>query len=73
MVIGVRARSGSGRAEAVQGAMWRGEVVKENIEHHIEEEEEDNMFPKARGIFSREELQQLGAVKAGKKKEFLDA
>jgi hemerythrin superfamily protein len=47
-------------------------VLKENIEHHIEEEE-DNMFPKARGIFSREELQQLGTLMADRKKAFLDA
>ena len=35
-------------------------VLKENIEHHIEEEE-GNMFRLARGIFSREELRLLGA------------
>ena len=35
-------------------------VLKENIEHHIEEEEHE-MFPTARAIFSREELNDLGA------------
>jgi hypothetical protein len=35
-------------------------VLKENIEHHIREEER-NMFRLARGIFSREELRQLAA------------
>ena len=35
-------------------------VLKENIEHHIQEEE-GNMFRLARGIFSREELRMLGA------------
>ena len=35
-------------------------VLKENIEHHIEEEE-GNMFRLARGIFSREELRLLAA------------
>ena len=35
-------------------------VLKENIEHHIKEEER-LMFPLARGIFSREELRALGA------------
>jgi hemerythrin-like domain-containing protein len=35
-------------------------VLKENIEHHIQEEE-GNMFRLARGIFSREELRVLGA------------
>lgn len=35
-------------------------VLKENIEHHIQEEEGE-MFRVARGIFSREELQELAA------------
>ena len=35
-------------------------VMKENIEHHIEEEEGD-MFVKARQIFDADELEQLGA------------
>jgi iron-sulfur cluster repair protein YtfE (RIC family) len=34
-------------------------VLKENIEHHIEEEEAD-MFPTARAVLSREELDDLG-------------
>jgi hypothetical protein len=34
-------------------------VLKENIEHHIKEEEGE-MFRIARGIFSREELRELG-------------
>jgi hypothetical protein len=34
-------------------------VLKENIEHHIQEEE-GNMFRLARGIFSRDELRDLG-------------
>jgi polyhydroxyalkanoate synthesis regulator phasin len=39
------------------GAKWS--VLKENIEHHIEEEEDD-MFKKARQIFDRAELVELG-------------
>ncbi len=35
-------------------------VMKENIEHHIEEEEDD-MFVKARDVFDRDELDSLGA------------
>jgi hypothetical protein len=35
-------------------------VLKENVEHHIKEEE-GNMFRLARGIFSREELRELAA------------
>jgi hemerythrin-like domain-containing protein len=34
-------------------------VAKENLEHHIEEEESD-MFKKSRQIFSDEELEQMG-------------
>ena len=34
-------------------------VAKENLEHHIEEEEGD-MFKKSRQIFSDEELEQMG-------------
>jgi hemerythrin-like domain-containing protein len=34
-------------------------VMKENIEHHIEEEEGE-MFPKARQVFDKAELEDLG-------------
>lgn len=34
-------------------------VLKENIEHHIEEEE-DSMFPTARSVLSRADLEELG-------------
>lgn len=47
-------------------------VLKESLEHHIEEEEGE-MFRKARGIFSRDELQELAVrmkdvTKAGRKR-----
>ena len=35
-------------------------VMKENIEHHIEEEE-GQMFPQARQVFDRQELEELAA------------
>ena len=35
-------------------------VMKENIEHHIEEEEGE-MFKQARSVFDRQELEDLGA------------
>jgi len=35
-------------------------VLKESLEHHIEEEE-SHMFPSARQVLTREELQSLGA------------
>ena len=38
----------------------KAEVMKENIEHHIEEEEGE-MFTRARKIFDRAELDDLGA------------
>jgi hemerythrin-like domain-containing protein len=33
--------------------------MKENVEHHIEEEESE-MFKQAKQVFSKEELDQLG-------------
>jgi hemerythrin-like domain-containing protein len=35
-------------------------VMKENVEHHIEEEEQE-MFAQARQVFDRQELEDLGA------------
>lgn len=43
-------------------------VMVENLEHHIEEEETD-MFVKARQIFDRGELQELGLQMAARKTE----
>jgi hemerythrin-like domain-containing protein len=40
--------------------------MKENIEHHIEEEEGE-MFTQARRVFDREELDQLGERMAARK------
>jgi hemerythrin-like domain-containing protein len=41
-------------------------VMKENIEHHIEEEEGD-MFKQARQVFDRKELEDLGVRMAERK------
>lgn len=38
----------------------RAKVLKELIDHHAQEEEDD-MFPRARELFSEEELEALGA------------
>jgi hemerythrin superfamily protein len=46
-------------------------VAKENLEHHIEEEETE-MFPKARQAFSRDELEQMGARMAEIKQAALE-
>jgi hemerythrin-like domain-containing protein len=43
-------------------------VMKENIEHHIEEEEGD-MFPKTRQVFEDAELDELGDRMAKRKAE----
>ena len=50
------------RDVATSDEVWAAKfkVLKESIEHHIEEEE-GNMFRLARGIFSREELRLLAA------------
>jgi len=36
-------------------------VLKENVEHHVEEEEDD-MFKKARTVLSKEQLEELGTL-----------
>ncbi|HZH31337.1 MAG TPA: hemerythrin domain-containing protein [Pyrinomonadaceae bacterium] len=36
-------------------------VLKENVEHHVEEEEDD-MFKSAREVLSQEQLEELGAL-----------
>jgi hemerythrin superfamily protein len=46
----------------------KAKVLKELVEHHAGEEEKE-MFPKARKIFSRAELQDLGDRMALRKKE----
>ena len=46
----------------------KAKVMIENIEHHIEEEEGD-MFVKARQVFDAAELEQLGDAMAERKKE----
>ena len=44
----------------------KAKVMKENVEHHIEEEEGE-MFRAARAVFDRDELQSLGEQMAARK------
>lgn len=44
----------------------KAQVMKENVEHHIEEEETE-MFKQARQVFDRQELQDLGDRMAARK------
>jgi hemerythrin-like domain-containing protein len=48
----------------------RAKVVKELVEHHADEEEKD-MFPRARKLMSRDELRDLGERMAAQKKELM--
>ncbi|MGZ5441954.1 MAG: hemerythrin domain-containing protein [Thermoanaerobaculia bacterium] len=48
----------------------KAKVLKELVEHHAGEEEDD-MFPRARKVFSREELRDLGDRMAARKKELM--
>jgi hemerythrin-like domain-containing protein len=47
-------------------------VMKENLEHHIEEEEGE-MFPQARQVFERQELVELGERMRARKQELMRA
>ncbi|MEX1263616.1 MAG: hemerythrin domain-containing protein [Actinomycetota bacterium] len=48
--------------------MAKFSVMKENLEHHITEEE-DEMFPKVEQVFEDDELQDLGARMQARKEE----
>ena len=47
-------------------------VMKENLEHHIEEEEDD-MFKKARQVMDEAELEELGERMSARKTELLQS
>ena len=54
---------------AVTSELWaiRLKVLKELVEHHVEEEE-DEMFKSAREVFPAERIEELGALMAEEKK-----
>jgi hypothetical protein len=47
-------------------------VMKENVEHHIEEEEGE-MFKQARQVFDKDELEELGERMSARKKDLMTA
>jgi hemerythrin superfamily protein len=47
-------------------------VMGENVEHHVEEEENE-MFPKVKQLFSNQELEQMGQELEAAKREFRKA
>ena len=53
---------------------WSDMIVelKENVEHHVEEEESE-MFPKARTVLSAEQITDIGAKLAAEKQQKLKA
>ena len=55
---------------SVEDETWgpKAKVMIENLRHHIEEEEGE-MFPKARQVLDRDELQQLGKAMEQRKTE----
>ena len=57
-------------ALSVEDETWgpKAKVMIENIEHHIEEEEGE-MFGKARQVFDRQELEELGRAMEARKQE----
>ena len=47
-------------------------VMKENVEHHAFEEEEEKLFPKVQKIFSKDELEAMGTEMEELKQELLE-
>jgi hypothetical protein len=54
--------------------IWKAKftVMKENLEHHIKEEEGE-MFKQARSVFDKERLERLGELMHARKQELQDA
>lgn len=58
--------------EDVNELKAKAKVLKELVEHHAEEEEKE-MFPRARKLFDREELRELGERLQTRKMELMGA
>ena len=57
-------------AMGVTSETWTAKlkVLKENVEHHVEEEEGE-MFKKARTVLSKDQLEELGALMEAEKRQ----
>lgn len=60
----------AGQGENNEDLKAKAKVLKELVEHHADEEEDD-MFPRARKLMSREELRDLGQRMDARKKELM--
>lgn len=60
----------AGEGENNEALKAKAKVLKELIEHHAEEEEKD-MFPRARQTMEREELRALGERMEARKRELM--
>ena len=60
----------AGEGENNEDLKGKAKVLKELVEHHADEEEED-MFPRARKLMSRDELRDLGERMEARKKELM--
>jgi hemerythrin superfamily protein len=47
-------------------------VMKENVEHHAFEEEEEKLFPKVQKIFSKDELEEMGTEMEELKQQLME-
>jgi hemerythrin superfamily protein len=60
----------AGRGENNEELKAKAKVLKELVEHHAEEEEKE-MFPRARQVMEREELRELGERMAARKLQLM--
>lgn len=60
----------AGEGENNEDLKGKAKVLKELVEHHADEEEDD-MFPRAKKLMTREELRDLGEQMAARKRELM--
>jgi hemerythrin superfamily protein len=62
----------TGLAESNEKLAAKLKVMSENVEHHVDEEENE-MFPKVKNVLSEEDLEELGTQLQAAKKDRLSA